>query len=109
MARGSYAPMRGLLIEKDGSGFRREERRYFDVALREKLKSWKSTALVSFTEELAEFLQLIDGKPAPTIADGYAGLRSIELAAAVRASAAGAGVVRLAPLGRMPAVSSRSR
>jgi predicted dehydrogenase len=101
MARGAYAPMHGLVVMRDG---KRRENRFLDVAVREKLKTWKSTAIAAFAEELSDFLRLMNGETGLTIADGHDGLRSIELAAAVRASTGGAGVVRLPALGRMPAV-----
>ena len=59
---------------------------YPKIMIREKLKSWKSTALISFMEELRDFMEMIAGEVDVPLADGYDGLRSIELAAAVRES-----------------------
>ncbi len=107
MVRGSYAPMRNLLITQDRPGSPRKQRRFFypEIMLREKLRSWQSTALLTFEEELRDFLARIAGKVDGTLADGYAGLRAVEVAAAVRRSSATGEVVRLPVLGKMPAVA----
>ncbi|MGE0816032.1 MAG: Gfo/Idh/MocA family protein [Vicinamibacterales bacterium] len=105
MVRAAYAPMRNTLITMDRPGGARskQERYYPEIILREKLFSWKTTALQSFREELDDFLALADGRRDLTIADGYAGLRAAEVAEAVRDSAASGAPVRLPVLGRMPA------
>jgi predicted dehydrogenase len=74
---------------------------YPEIMLREKLKSWHSTALLSFEEELRDFLAMIEGRTDVPLADGYAGLRSVEIAAAVRQSTLSREVIRLPVLGRM--------
>lgn len=103
MVRGAYAPMRGLVItqEQRGAGTKVERYNYWDVMVREKLRTWHSTALLSFEGELRDFLDVVAGGKGGHLADGYAGLRSIEVADAVKASAASGQVVRLPALGRM--------
>lgn len=103
MVRGGYAPMQNLLITQDKPGGRRtrQVRRYPEIAIREKLFSWKTTALISFKEELRDFIKLTEGKRDVVIADGYAGLRAVEVAAAVKTSTASRQSVHLEPLGRM--------
>ena len=103
MVRGYYAPMRNMLITQDRPGGPRKtsHKLYPEIMLREKLKSWHSTALLSFAEELEDFLALTEGRTSVKIADGYAGLRSVELAHAVRQSTERGEVVRLPALGRM--------
>lgn len=85
MVRGLYAPMRNDLIVMDRPGGRQQRttKRYFDIAVREKLKSWKTTAVKSFADELADFIGLVDGRSGLRIADANAGLRAVEVAAAV--------------------------
>ena len=70
--------------------------------VREKLFTWKITALQSFREELDDFLLLAAGHRDVRIADGYAGLRAAEVAEAVRHSSATGQSVHLPVLGRMP-------
>ena len=106
MVRGSYAPMQNLLLISNGpNGAVKKTRRFYpEIMVREKLKSWISTATISFQEELDDFLKLADGNVDVPLADGYAGLRSLELAKAVRDSSSGAELVKLPSLGRMPSV-----
>ncbi len=103
MVRGGYAPMYNLLIthDKPGSPRTRREEKYFNIAVREKLFSWKATALMSFKEELQDFVRLVNGARDVVIADGHAGLRAVEAAAAVRASTVSRESVHLEPLGRL--------
>jgi predicted dehydrogenase len=105
MVHAAYAPMRNTLITMDRPGGARTkvDRRYLESILREKLFTWKTTALRSFREELDDFLQLVAGRRDLTIADGYAGLRAAEVAEAVRHSSVTGEAVRLPALGRMPA------
>ncbi len=105
MVRGFYAPMRNLLITQDEPGGRTRTRRllYRGVMIREKLRSWHSTALLSFEGELRDFLAMTEGRYDVRLADGYAGLRSVEIAQAVRLSSETGDAVRLPPLGRMRA------
>jgi predicted dehydrogenase len=85
MVRGAYAPMHNMLLtqSKPGGQTTKTVKRHFDVAVREKLKSWKTTALLSFAEELEDFIKLTKGAQGLRIADGYAGMRAIEIADAV--------------------------
>lgn len=101
MVRGAYAPMQSLLIV---NGARKQRKFYPEIIVREKLKSWTSTALLSFEEELRDFIEMTKGNIKVPLADGYAGLRTLEMAAAVRESAATSTLVKLPALGRMPAV-----
>ena len=103
MVRGSYAPMYNLLITQDRPGGpRKKTHRYYpEIMIREKVKSWKSTALLSFKEELRDFLSTTNGVVDVPLADGYAGLRALEVAAAVRQCTLKKEVVQLPPLGRM--------
>ncbi len=103
MVRGSYAPMSNVLIthSKPGAPRTTERRRYLDVMVREKLKSWTSTTRLTFDGELADFLARIAGRPSGALADGYAGLRALQMADAVRRSSATREAVHLAPLGSM--------
>jgi predicted dehydrogenase len=84
MVRGYYAPMQNLLVTHERPGTPRKQVRKFypEIMLREKLKSWTSTALVSFQEELADFLRMVNGEKTP-LADGVAGFRAVEMANAV--------------------------
>ena len=103
MVRGGYAPMQNLLITQDRPGGPRTTKRlrYPEIIVREKLKTWHSTALLSFAGELGDFLAMTEGRPSGPLADGYAGLRSVEVAAAVRRSGETREVVHLPALGRM--------
>lgn len=84
MVRGYYAPMQNLLVtqEKPGGPRRKVRKLYPEIMVREKLKSWTSTALLSFEEELADFLRMTRGEKT-SLADGVAGFRAVEIAHAV--------------------------
>jgi predicted dehydrogenase len=103
MVRGFYAPMENLLITQDqpGGPTRKKRLRYPWIIVREKLLTWHSTALITFREELRDFLAMIGGRNDVRLADGYAGLRSVEVADAVRRSTESGEVVQLPVLGRM--------
>lgn len=103
MVRGAYAPMENMLItmEKPGGKTTTIKNRYLDIQVREKLKSWKPTALASFKAELAEFIALTEGQDGLRIADGHAALRAVEVAAAVRESSRTGQPVKLDNLGPM--------
>lgn len=103
MVRGAYAPMENLLItmEKPGGPTTVTRNRYRSIQIREKLRSWKTTALASFQEELAQFIALAQGKTGLRIADGHAALRAVEVAAAVAESSRSGLPVRLGNLGDM--------
>ncbi len=70
--------------------------------LREKVKTWQDTALRSFREELADFLKRLRGEGDGPLADGYDGLRAVEIASAVRSSERAGAPVTLDVLGKMP-------
>jgi predicted dehydrogenase len=103
MVRGAYAPMQNLLITQTAPGAPRitRRRRYPGIMLREKIMSWHSTARLSFAGELKDFVAMIAGAPSGPLADGFAGLRSVEVAAAVRESSATRSVIHLPELGTM--------
>lgn len=103
MVSGAYAPMHNTLItmDKPGGAQKREVKRYLDIAVREKLKSWKVTAVEAFAGELADFVGLVEGREGLRIADGHAALRAIEVAAMVPESARTGQPVTLDNLGPM--------
>ncbi len=82
MVRGQYASMFSLLMTSDrpGGSWKRTVKFYPEIILREKLKSWTSTALISFREELEDFLRRIRGKANLPLADGFGGVRAPEIA-----------------------------
>jgi len=88
MVRGYYAPMFNLLVTQSEPGSSRARKRLFypQIILREKLKSWTSTALLSFKEELRDFLTMTSGAANVPLATGVDGLRAVEIAAALRRS-----------------------
>ncbi len=95
MVRGYYAPMFNLLIthEKPGGPRKRRIKLYPEIIVREKFRSWTSTALISFREELRDFLTRLEGGGPVPLADGVAGLRAVEIAEAVyRSTASGKAV-----------------
>jgi len=96
MVRGYYAPLFNLLVTQDKPGGRRKKTHHFypENIVREKLKGWQSTTLISFHQELADFLRMIDGQKVP-LADGWAGVRAVEIANAVYESTASGLPVRL--------------
>lgn len=109
MVRGSYAPMRTMLITQDRPGAARRvtKNMFLGAQVRERLKTWQSTALTSFSEELADFVAMTEGRTDVRIADGYAGLRSVEVVDAVKRSTESHASVQLPVLGRMAPISSK--
>jgi len=103
MVRGAYAPMENMLITMETPGGPRTvtRNRYRAIQIREKLRSWKTTALASFQAELAEFIALTGGRTGLRIADGLAALRAVESAAAVPESTRTGLPVTLENLGDM--------
>lgn len=103
MVRGAYAPMQNLLIThaKPGAPRKVERKRYIDLMVKEKLKSWTSTTQTTFDGELVDFVARIGGQWTGALADGHDGLRSLQVAAAVRRSTASREAVHLPPLGSM--------
>ncbi|MEP7327486.1 MAG: Gfo/Idh/MocA family oxidoreductase [Gemmatimonadota bacterium] len=99
MVRGSYAPMQNVLITQDRPGAPRKKARRFypEIMVREKLKSWTSTALVSFQDELVDFLRMANGEKT-NLADAVAGFRAVEMAHAVYQSSKTGKPVALAKL-----------
>ena len=102
MVRAAYAPMENLLITNTTKGsLRKVHKRYPEIILREKLKGWQTTAFLSFQEELADFLRMVAGDYRVDLADGHAGLRSIEVSEAVRSSSRSGQPVELSNIGNM--------
>jgi predicted dehydrogenase len=102
MVRGFYAPMFNLLVTDEGGRRRRRHRFYPEIIIREKLRSWTSTAYRSFQEELTDFLRLIRGEPGTALADGFAGFRATEIADAVYRSSREGTPIRLSPAPAVP-------
>ena len=100
MVRGYYAPMFNMLITQDrpGGPRRRSFKLHLDVMVRERLRSWTSTALLTFEEELRDFLAMVRGEKV-TLASGFDGFRAVEIAHAVYRSTRDGAVVRLTPRG----------
>jgi predicted dehydrogenase len=91
MVRAYYAPMFNLLVTQDHPGAKRVRRvkLYPEIILREKLKGWTSTTLLTFDDELADFLRMVQGQRVP-LAGGWDGVRAVEIAqAAYRSSVSG--------------------
>ncbi len=103
MVRASYGPMLNVLIEQTRPGSSRKKTRNFfpEVVLREKLKGWETTSLLSFEAELAQFLRQIDGGDSLG-ANAWDGARAVEIANAVMASGRSGEVVRLSEPPRPP-------
>ena len=102
MVRAAYAPMQNLLIANTTKGKLRKVRKFYpEVMLREKLRGWQTTGLMSFQEELADFVKMIGGDYRVPLADGHAGLRTIEVSEAVRSSSRTGLPVELPNIGKM--------
>ena len=103
MARGSYTPMQNLLIttELPDGPTKKVRHLYPEIMVREKLKGWQSTALLSFQEELRDLQAMINGNYDVALADGHAGLRSLEVAQAVRRSTESGEAITLEDIGPM--------
>lgn len=84
MARAYYAPMMSRVIyaDKTGGPFQREFHFYPGSIVREKIYGWQSTVVKSFQEELGDFARLCEGEKG-IIADGFSGLRAVEIANAI--------------------------
>jgi predicted dehydrogenase len=89
MVRAYYAPMFNLHVTQDkpGGARKRSMKFYPEIIIREKLKGWQTTAYLSFQEELADFLRMINGERV-ALADGWSGVRAVEIAHAVYQSTA---------------------
>jgi predicted dehydrogenase len=98
MVRAQYGPMWNLLITHatPGAGRKRRIKPYLDVALRERLRGWETTTQRSFDDEVADFLRMTRGERVD-LADGWSGLRAVEIAHAVVESSRTGAPVRLSP------------
>ncbi len=85
MVRAYYAPMFNLLVTQAKPGGPRQKRRLFypEIILREKFKGWQTTSYLTFVAELRDFLLRIGGRDDVHLADGWSGVRSIEIAEGV--------------------------
>jgi predicted dehydrogenase len=101
MARAYYAPMfaMAITIDKPGGPRRREFKFYPEIILRERFRGWQTTTALAFQEELEDFVRLVQGDTARPLrlADGFAGLRAVEIAGAVYESTATGQPVCLQP------------
>ena len=97
MVRAAYAPMSNLLVTQDKPGGRRAKvaKRYPELIVREKLKGWESTTKVTFDHELRDFIRMIGGDEDVALADGWSGVRAIEIAHAVYRSSREGQAIRL--------------
>jgi predicted dehydrogenase len=84
MVRAYYAPMFNLLITQPqpGGKRRRQTKFYPEIILREKFRGWQTTTYQSFREELADFRKMVAGDKT-ALADGWSGVRAVEIAEAV--------------------------
>ena len=84
MARAYYAPMMSMLITMDRPGGRSHRKRNFYPwnIIQERLQGWQWTTENTFRQELGDFVRLCGGKQG-TIADGFDGLRAVEIANAI--------------------------
>lgn len=100
MVRGAYAPMQALLIthEKPGGPRTVVKKRYLDIAIREKLRSWTTTTQATFDGELADWLRRMQGGTGGALATGVDGVRSLQVRDAVVQSSATRQAVALPPL-----------
>jgi predicted dehydrogenase len=86
-AWGYYAPMAGMVVTMDRPGGK-PQRRYElfpKLNTREKLKGWQLNVVDTFVLEFRDFVALVHGDQR-TIAEGFDGLRAVEMAHAVRQS-----------------------
>ncbi len=86
-AWGYYAPMAGMVVTMDRPGGK-PNRRYElfpKLNTREKLKGWQLNVVDTFVLEFRDFVALVGGDKR-TIAEGFDGLRAVEIAHAVRQS-----------------------
>jgi predicted dehydrogenase len=97
MARAYYAPMFAMAVWSDrpGGPRRREYRFYPEILVREKFRGWQTTTSRAFQEELRDFLRLAAGDGRVALADGFAGLRAVEIAHAVYRSTASGQAITL--------------
>jgi predicted dehydrogenase len=93
MARASIAPMTSVVVKRSGA---RRYALYPWLNLREKVAGWQALARDSFAAEIRDFIGAIHGQGS-AFADGDAGLRAVEVAAAARESSRSGDTVRLRP------------
>ena len=85
VARAYYAPMFSSVIrlEKPGGRPRRSVKLYPKTIVQEKLRGWEWTVERTFRQELNDFCDRCAGNADGALADGFAGLRAVEIANAV--------------------------
>ncbi len=86
-AWGYYAPMAGMVVtmDKPGGKPKRHYELFPRVNLTEKARGWRFTVIQTFLREFSDLKRLIGGERG-IIADGFDGLRAVEIAQAVRKS-----------------------
>lgn len=96
VVRASYGPMFASVttVESPGKAPRKQRDFYPSVALREKLFGWQTTVERTFERELRDFVSRISGQDVPA-AEGFDGLRAVEIAHAVYEASASRSSVRL--------------
>jgi predicted dehydrogenase len=98
MARAYYAPMMSMAVylDKPGGRGRRKYNFYPLNIVKEKLSGWQSTTVKTLREEFKDFVALCAGQKG-IIADGFSGLRAVEIADAVYRSSEQRTAIRLTP------------
>lgn len=91
--RAFYAPMVNMHAKRGGR--RGVWNLHPWVNLREKFMGWETTAVISFIEELSDFVRVLQGGSWGSLADGEAGLHAVRVANAVYQSSRSGDVVHL--------------
>ncbi len=104
MVRAYYAPMFAMRVTMDrpGGARRREMKLFPQILWQEKRRGWQSTVVQTFERELADFVRQAEGAGDRRNADGWDGLRAVEIADAVYRSTQSGEPVRLSPRASEP-------
>jgi UDP-N-acetylglucosamine 3-dehydrogenase len=97
-ARASYAPMHFRMIQQDKPGGkpRKTVDYYPRLILKEKFQGWQTTTTQSFVDEIEDFVRRAQGNQEGShCADGFDGLRSVEVANGVYESSRSGSAVNL--------------
>jgi predicted dehydrogenase len=92
--RAFYAPMVNMHAKRGGR--RGSWNLHPWVNLREKFVGWETTGVISFTDELTDFVSVLNGGEWGSLADGSAGLHAVQVAGAVYESSKSGDVVTVA-------------
>ena len=86
-AWGYYAPMAGMVVtvDKASAATKKRYELFPRINVMEKARGWQWNVVQTFVSEYADFKRLIEGQRG-TIAEGFDGLRAVEIAQAVRTS-----------------------